>query len=109
MSIIKCFNTRCPDLDLSQPDNCGRPLTLIKECADAVVKKEVKKSLGFYVDELRDNGCACGRTKKPGNTFCFRCFKALPREMQKALYKRIGQGYRAAREEARRWLEENGR
>ena len=103
--IIKCFNRKCRDFDLEEVDHCKRPLTMIQECPEADIQKEDKRSLGFYADELSGNECACGKTKKRGQTFCYNCFKSLPKELQSALYKRIGQGYRTAREEAGKYLE----
>ncbi len=54
----------------------------------------------FYVSELRSEQCQCSRSKKPGKSFCFRCWKMLPPEIQAALYRRIGEGYEEAYDRA---------
>jgi hypothetical protein len=59
----------------------------------------------FYVETLKSEECLCGRVKKPGNSFCFRCYKELPADMQKALYRKMGDGYEEAFEEAVAWLQ----
>ena len=61
----------------------------------------------WYFKELMSNGCLCGRTKSKGKSFCFRCYKALPQEMQRGLYLRIGEGYEEEFEAAVKYLEEN--
>jgi len=58
----------------------------------------------FLLKELKGNECGCGKTKKSGNSFCYSCYKNLPDDMQKALYKRFGQGYGEAYEDAVGWL-----
>ncbi len=40
--------------------------------------------------------CRCGRIKRSRQAFCSGCYRALPIPMQKALYRRIGQGYEEA-------------
>ena len=46
---------------------------------------------------LRSTLCpACGRTKMQGMTMCSRDYYALPDDMRKALYHRLGKGYREA-------------
>jgi len=59
----------------------------------------------FYLDMLVSDECLCGRSKQPRRTFCYRCFKALPYDMQKELYKRMGAGYEEAVESACAWLQ----
>ncbi len=54
----------------------------------------------FYWQELQSNECLCGYYKKPGRSFCYSCYKRLPRHMQVALYQRIGCGYEEALDEA---------
>lgn len=128
MGIIKCVNTECRDFSRSEVNNCSRPLTLIQECPEADVRKagdqmsegsrrrpeamagqggQENKDWALYMKELRSNECACGATKKRGYVFCYKCFKSLPQEMQVDLYKKLGEGYEDAREEAGRYLEEN--
>jgi len=50
----------------------------------------------FYVEELQSDECACGRAKKPGFSFCYTCYRTLPFDLQRALYKRVREGYEAA-------------
>lgn len=58
----------------------------------------------FYINELKSNECQCGRDKKPDYAFCFTCYDSLPWEMRKALWRRVGNGYEEAYEEAFLWL-----
>ena len=51
--------------------------------------------------------CECGRAKKSGNSFCNRCYKALPKYLQRRLYRRVGEGYEEAHGEARAILKGN--
>lgn len=60
----------------------------------------------FYLYELQSEECQCGRAKKPGRSFCYKCYSSLPRETQRGLYSRIGAGYEEAYEEAVAWLSE---
>ena len=55
---------------------------------------------GFYANELDGKECQCGRTKKSRMSFCYTCYKSLPRDIQRALYALIGSGYEEAYEEA---------
>lgn len=59
--------------------------------------------------ELRSRVCACGSPKSARTTFCGKCFYALKRDMRKALYNRIGNGYERAYGEARAELVRLGR
>jgi hypothetical protein len=63
------------------------------------------KDAQFLLKELKNNECACNSYKKPGNSFCYSCYKNLPNDMQKDLYKKFGNGYEEAYEEAYGWLE----
>ncbi len=45
--------------------------------------------------ELNGAKCRCGKKKQTGNTFCSRCYHALPFGLQGQLYLRFGQGYEA--------------
>ncbi len=58
----------------------------------------------FLLEELKSDECACGNYKKPGNSFCYNCYTSLPNDHQKPLYKRFGNGYEEAYEEATKWL-----
>ena len=46
--------------------------------------------------ELLGFACRYGRVKVPRQTFCAECYRALPVAMQRALYRRFGQGYEEA-------------
>lgn len=54
--------------------------------------------------DLQSRECVCGSEKQPQRTFCLECYKALPANMQRALYKRIGSGYAEAYDEAKTYL-----
>ena len=104
MAVIRCFNRKCTYWDSERPDNCSRPLMKIRECADAVVRHELKKQRSFYLKELQGNECVCGGFKKSGLSVCRECWAKLPPEMQQALYRRIGRGYEQAYEAAVEYL-----
>ncbi len=57
---------------------------------DAIQKDD---DLKFYITELKSDECQCGRSKKPGLSFCPRCFYLLPPYMRTDLYQKIGHGY----------------
>ena len=59
-----------------------------------------KKDWQFYFEGLKSNGCFCGSHKKSMHAFCISCYKGLPKEIQKDLYLRIGDGYEEAYEDA---------
>lgn len=54
------------------------------------------KSAIELVEELGGTECQCGRTKKRSTTFCSKCFYSLPKDQQRALYRRLGDGYEEA-------------
>ena len=60
----------------------------------------------FYLDELKSDGCHCGRPKQRGRSLCYRCYYKLPDDMRRALYRKIGNGYEAAYDAAIKFLEE---
>ena len=53
--------------------------------------------------DLMSQGCACGRPKKSGKSVCYGCWKRLPKDLQRRLYKK--QGYNATYQEALTFLE----
>ena len=59
----------------------------------------------FYLDTFKSDECLCGRSKKPRFAFCYQCYKKLPPDMQRALYKPFGGGYEQAFEAACKWLQ----
>lgn len=50
---------------------------------------------------LMSTECECGRVKRERQSFCGTCYRALPKDLQNRLYRRIGQGYEEAHAEAR--------
>jgi len=65
----------------------------------------VESDRGFYLRELKSEQCLCERRKKRGHSFCYRCFKELPGDVQDALYNVIGFGYEEAFDEATTYLQ----
>jgi len=65
------------------------------------------KDMRFYLDSLMSNGCLCEGKKQRGHSFCWRCYNELPAQMKRALYRRIGDGYEEAYEDAVTWLQRN--
>lgn len=59
------------------------------------------------IEELQGNRCRCGQAKKRGQTFCQACYFKLPPKLRGRLYRRVGQGYAEAYQEATAYL--NGR
>ena len=57
------------------------------------------------VKELAATVCRCGNRKASGNTFCGRCYFKLPKTTRAALYRRVGQGYEQAYNDAAGYLE----
>lgn len=65
----------------------------------------MNKNVEFYIKELRSDTClVCYNQKKPGYSFCYRCYFNLPEYMRKDLYQRIGDGYEEAFEAACEFL-----
>lgn len=62
----------------------------------------------FYIKELLSNGCCCGRTKEPGEAFCFGCRKTLGHQTLIALSENvISDGYKTLYECAVGYLQNN--
>lgn len=57
------------------------------------------------VKELRGIVCRCGAPKRTKETFCGKCYYALPLAKRRALYNHLGEGYREAYEDAIKTLE----
>ena len=62
----------------------------------------------FYLQQLRSEECACGKWTKVKMSFCARCYFSLPRDMQRDLYQRMGNGYEEAVDAAVSYLKEEG-
>lgn len=56
------------------------------------------------IDVLKSEECQCGEPKKQRMAFCYSCFKILPDHMQKAIYRKIGNGFDEALETSAEWL-----
>jgi len=108
MSVLKCYNRKCPDYNRDKPDNCGHAFKKIRECDEAITKNPYKpkeKPRSEYHKMLMSDECYCGRSKKRSYSFCFNCYQSLPNNMQKDLYQRMGDGYEEAYEAAVEYLE----
>lgn len=57
------------------------------------------------IKELAGGVCRCGNDKKSGQTFCARCYHQIPRELQRALYLSVTNGYDAAYNRACEFLD----
>jgi len=55
--------------------------------------------------QLVSDTCRCGGLKEPHKSFCQTCYFSLPVSMQRALYARLGRGYREAYESAVEFLD----
>lgn len=106
MGIIKCFNRECRYHDLNELAHCSKPLTEIRECPDAEIRKVTGKSWNSYFDALMSNGCVCGKKKQPKKSFCYSCFMLLPQDLKNDLYSRLGEGYEQAYDAAVMYLED---
>jgi len=60
------------------------------------------------IEELLGLRCRCGGVKVPRQTFCRRCYYALPAEFRRALYLKVGGGYEDAYTAACAALEDKG-
>lgn len=69
----------------------------------------LSKSLEQLARESLASGTCphCKEVKQPERSFCYRCFKMLPPNMQKRLYKTFSEGYVTAWDEAVDWLKVN--
>ncbi|MCE5242476.1 MAG: phage protein GemA/Gp16 family protein [Syntrophobacteraceae bacterium] len=75
-----------------------------KNMAEGVDVRDQK----FYLRELQSDQCQCGKSKGSGKSFCYSCWKKLPVDLQRPLYRRLGQGYEEAYEQAARHLDDKG-
>jgi len=107
MGVLRCINKECHYYDEGIPDNCSHHFLRINECAGAIRTTEDDDStVGFYADALTSTECQCGKSKKPRYSLCYTCYKSLPKDMQRALWQKMGQGYEQAYDAAVNWLEE---
>lgn len=61
------------------------------------------------VKELLGTVCVCLKGKGSRKTFCYECYRKLPKTLQNDLYKSFGEGYEEAYREAIKVLEGLGR
>jgi len=107
VGIIKCMNTACRFFDREKLDNCAHAFMQIKLCKDSLINHvEIKKYQNSYLSALYSNECVCGNTKKTKKSFCYSCYKKLPRDLQTDLYSRMGAGYEQAYDAAVKYLDE---
>ena len=66
-----------------------------------------KDDRAFYVNALASEECICGKYKQAGFAFCFGCFKTLPKEHRRGLYKKAGAGFEEAYDECALYLSRN--
>lgn len=99
--IIKCFNNECTAYTTKEVNNCGKPITRITECPQAVVcyDQDIKPAR-YYARILIDPSCQCGRKKNDNMGLCFICFDSLSPEVKRGLYKKVGHGFEQAYESA---------
>ena len=45
-----------------------------------------ESDLRFYREMRKGNECICDRPKPTGMWFCYKCYKSLPADMQRALW-----------------------
>lgn len=92
--------------------HASRTSTLWAEIAETWARLIVYNSAMREVNlltELRGSECRCGNIKKPDMTLCGFCYRTLPRDLQNALYKRMGHGYENAYAAAADYLDAAGR
>jgi len=64
-----------------------------------------KKDQAFYIKEFASNECLCGKPKKRGFSFCYKCYMALPHDLKRGVYQQLGFGYEEAFDEACEYLQ----
>ncbi len=47
----------------------------------------------FYITAFNSEECQCGRVKKSGLSFCYKCYFALPKDSRRDLCQKFGDGY----------------
>ena len=58
-----------------------------------------------YIQILKDEKCSvCDRDKKIGFAFCYKCYSSLPNDIQRELYRKMGEGFEEAVDEAVKYL-----
>lgn len=59
----------------------------------------------FYIDLFESEECLCGKGKNPKNAFCGGCYYKLPPDKRGALWRRFGNGFEEAVDDAVSWLQ----
>jgi hypothetical protein len=59
------------------------------------------------IRELGLEQCICGAHKERRQSFCKRCYFALPQKLRSDLYKPLSDGYAEIYDEAKDWLQHN--
>jgi hypothetical protein len=52
----------------------------------------------FYLDVLKSEQCQCESPKKRGQALCYSCFRDLPADLQREIYRPLGNGFEEAYE-----------
>jgi hypothetical protein len=60
--------------------------------------------VSILADFLGRKCSGCGASKDTNRSFCFTCYRKLPKGMQSDLWRRFGCGYEAAFNDALAWL-----
>ena len=108
MGIIKCENRKCAYFDEGKLDNCSHSFVEIRLCENSIVKGvKFEKYKNPYLNALMSNECVCGGEKKLRQSFCYKCFKKLPRDLKNDLYSHMGDGYEEAYDASVKFLEES--
>ena len=59
-----------------------------------------KQKQARLVSELKGVTCRCGSMKARSQTFCRKCYFRLPHIFRNALYRKVGEGYEEACDQA---------
>ncbi len=58
----------------------------------------------FYIQALKSGQCRCERPKQRGRAFCYKCWLRLPLDLRMPLYRKIGDGFEQAYDNATKYL-----
>lgn len=70
---------------------------------------ETRSLVVHALTALRGEMCVCGARKRSMQSFCGKCWRALPGSMREDLYKPVSEGYAEIYAEAKEWLRDEGR
>lgn len=92
---------------IPQPSRGGNDLSLERFCDTCCPACHPGRLTDLeLVQALGREECRCGAYKKGGLSLCGKCYRALPLDLQRALYARLGRGYREAYEAACAFLDD---